>query len=579
MENTKKTIAMIVSGLDDSYNEALCRGVHQACEESSYNLIILPGSYINRELDIKADNPYAYQFNTIYDFLNASNISGIIIAAGSIGCYTDEKSMLNFINHYKDIPMVLVSSNYSDYTCINYDNSNGVRDGVEYLVNTCECKKFGVLRGPSGNTEMVIRFNSFMEVMKKYGFEITDDQILDAELSEDNHEACRAFLRKNKDLDAIVCANDFSALDLCDEIKRIGKTPGKEIKVLGYDNTVQGAKADPPLATISADPNVLGHEAVSYLELKMMGKKVDSFDLPAMLILRETLGVNTMGASSSGATVSLSEMSVEEAFNFIFYRYRGSGIIIKNTPLFQVFSKVVTALKSLRGMNEISEETYSEVTSTFAPFVANKSVKYGDIDNLIAYTEQLRMDAVDNMEFETQVYVEYIYQDLYKMILSTIEKNNLAADEEFDEKTRALKKFVQMTGNVQSGDDANYSRLISCFQWIGARNGYIYVFDEPRSHTNLEPFKFDGTLNLKAFLQDGSVWKLSPEQQKISVNDIFSNDFIGGNRCSMVMLPLYVNKLVYGFFLVELTDLIFPHCEFLSHQISLATKLIQLLKK
>ena len=107
MAHSQKTIALFISGLDDSYNEALCRGVSQACDENSYNLVVLPGSYINRELDIKSENPYAYQFNTLYSYINPANVSGIIIAAGSIGGYTDKADMTAFLNKYKDIPTVI----------------------------------------------------------------------------------------------------------------------------------------------------------------------------------------------------------------------------------------------------------------------------------------------------------------------------------------------------------------------------------------------------------------------------------------------------------------------------------------
>ena len=579
MSNQQTTIALLLSALDDSYNEAICKGVNQACDENSYNLVVLPGTYLNRKTFPKSESPYTFQFTTIYEYLNQHNISGMIIAASPIGAYTSEDDMLEFLAHYKDIPKVLISSDYGGYTCINYDNSNGVRDGLEYLINTCGCRKFGVLKGPSGNTEMVQRYNTFMEVMQKHGIEITKDQICEVALSDDNHETCKNFLKKNKDIEAVSCANDNAALDLCDEIKKMGMTPGDEIKVLGYDNTIRSAKADPPLATISADPADLGREAVSYLELKMAGKHVDSFNLPATLVIRESLGSDSGRIVSTNDSKDLSAMSVDEAFAYIFYKFRGSGIIVKNTPVYQAFSNISNALKSLITAEEVDDFRYEEVVATFDRFLTSQAGQYADMNNMISYVEQLRIDAEMEADTESLVYIKNIYHDLLKILLQSVEDDTALAEEKHRKDNNAMKHFVEGTEDVETGDDEGYGNLLSHFDWLGIKNGYLYTFETPIEHDNLQPFNPPQDVYLKAFVQDGSLWKLPAEHQKISIDHIFANDFIGGNRSSMVLLPLFAGRQVYGFVMIELTNKIYPNCEFISHQLSVAARIIALLHK
>lgn len=579
MNTSQKTIALLLSALDDSYNEAICKGVNQACDENSYNLVVLPGTYLNRKTFPKSESPYTYQFTTIYEYLNEKNLAGMIIAASPIGAYTTEDDMLEFLAHYKNIPKVLISSNYAGYTCINYDNSNGIRDGLEYLINTCGCRKFGVLKGPSGNTEMVERFNTFMEVMKQHDIPVTEDQICEVALSDDNHEVCKNFLKKNKDIEAVSCANDNAALDLCDEIKKLGLTPGDEIKVLGYDNTIRSAKADPPLATISADPADLGREAVSYLELKMADKHVDSFNLPATLVLRESLGSSAGDLFRTNKNGNLSSMTTDEAFAFIFYKFRGSGIIVKNTPVYQAFSKIDSALKSLRDANEVNEDTFDDVCMTFERFLTSHASQYADMDNFVAYAEQLRADAELEAEAESQIWIEDIYHELLKVLLKSMEDDTALSEERFRQMSNDMKRFVEGTEDITTGDDAGYGNLLSYFDWLGIKNGYLYTFEKPITHKNLEPFTPPNELYLKAFIQDGSLWKLPAEHQKITLEQLFANDFIGGNRSSMVLLPLFVSETVYGFVMVELTGKVYQNCEFISHQLSVSARIIDLLNK
>ncbi|MBQ8914073.1 MAG: substrate-binding domain-containing protein [Lachnospiraceae bacterium] len=578
MDNGRKTIALLLSALDNSYDESLCRGVNLACQELGYNLVVLPGNYIKRTVTSKDKKPFIYQFNTIYDCVNESNISGIIIAAGSIGAFTDEEGVRSFLDNYKDIPMVLVSSIYSGYTCVNYDNSNGIRDGLEYLVEVCGCKKFGMLKGPSGNSEFNQRYDTFMEMMNKYHITVTEDNICNVHPSDDNHDACKAFLKKNPDIEAVFCINDYSALDLCDEIKALGKTPGHEIKVLGYDNTIQSSKAIPPLATISADPVTLGHEAAAYLDLKMKGSNVDSINLPATLVKRDSLGTNDNAYIGSSSTRHLAEMDTDEAFDYIFYRLRRSGKSKEQLPEYQAFVKLIESLKLFMNMETIDDDAYFMVSRYFGDFVACNATRYADIENLTRYIDQIKVDSVIRMEMESQINFEYIYQDLYKTILQSTDSDIRASEDRNIFTREDIKKFVQITGDIKDGSDENYTKLLSHLEGLHAKNGYVYMLEEPTIHENMERFVPSGNLKLKAFIQDGSIWNIPEDSQSVELSNIFNNDFLGGNHFSMVMLPLYFDKTVYGFILLELTDKIYPNCEFLSFQLSQSTRLINLLK-
>ena len=578
MDSNKKTVALLLSALDNSYDESLCRGVNIACQELGYNLIVLPGNYVNRAVTPKDKKPYMYQFNTIYDCVNSTNISGIIIAAGSIAAFTTEEKIREFLDNYKDIPMVLVSSIYSGYTCVNYDNSNGIRDGLEYLVEACGCKKFGMLKGPSGNSEFNQRYSTFMEMMKKYNITVTDDNICNVHPSDDNHEACKAFLKKNPDIEAVFCINDYSALDLCDEIKALGKTPGNEIKVLGYDNTIQSSKAIPPLATIAADPVMLGHEAAAYLDLKMNGHNVDSINLPATLVKRDSLGTNENAYIGSSSTRHLAEMNTDEAFDYIFYRLRRSGKSKEELPEYKAFVKLIESLRILMDMETIDDDAYIMVSRYFGEFTECHATRYADIENLTRYIDQIKVDSITRLDTDSQVTFEYIYQDLYRSILQSTDSDIRASEDKNIFTREDLKTFVQITGDIKDGSDESYMKLLSHLDGLYAKNGYVYMLEEPAIHENMDKFIPSGALKLKAFIQDGSIWNIPAESQNVELSHIFTNDFVGGSRFSMVMLPLYFDKTIYGFILLELTDKIYPNCEFISFQLSQSTRLINLLK-
>ncbi|MCR4716072.1 MAG: GGDEF domain-containing protein [Lachnospiraceae bacterium] len=578
MNNDKPTIALLVTGLDDSYTEALCRGVNLECVKKDYNLLILPGSYIEREISEDSETPFGYQYNTIFSYVNESNISGLIVAAGSIGAYTGKKDMEDFLAQFQEVPKVLVSSTYEGYQCVNYDNEAGVRDGLEYLYETCRVRKFGMLRGPSGNTDCEERYNAFMKFMISHGLEVTEENIGNVTLSDDNHKACRNFLTLNPDVEAVFCVNDYSALDLCDEIKAIGKTVGEDIKVFGYDNTIQGAKATPPLASVAADPVLIGRQAVVSLKNRMSGRKIESVYLPARLVIRDSMGSAAGMITSSDGKRLFVDMSVSEAFNLIFYRYRGTGIVVEDTVVYKLFSEVVSSIISIRELDSVYDDYCLNIENSFEELMTSGATIYADIENLVMYLEQLQISILKDIDLQDQVMVQSMFQNMFKMVLRAVDTGYVENTDAQKETNRNMKIFVKETSNVHKGNDYSYSVMLSYLDWVNVKNAYLYVFDNPIKHMFGEEFAPYDQLKLKVFRQKGSIWRVPRSSQQIEIYDLYKNVLMDTERSSMVVLPLFSDDYVYGFMICDLTDEIYSQSDFIVHQLSNVARVINSLK-
>ncbi len=66
------------------------------------------------------------------------------------------------------------------------------------------------------------------------------------------------FIEKNPDIQGIFCVNDDTAIGLYEALKQHGRTPGRDVRIFGYDNMLASAKMEPPLASVWADPTRLG---------------------------------------------------------------------------------------------------------------------------------------------------------------------------------------------------------------------------------------------------------------------------------------------------------------------------------
>ena len=80
-------------------------------------------------------------------------------------------------------------------------------------------------------------------------------------------------------------------------------------------------------------------------------------------------------------------------------------------------------------------------------------------------------------------------------------------------------------------------------------------------------------------LKDGEVSAIPSIRQKVSVKNIFDNDFMNREeRRAYVCLPLFTNEILYGILLCDLTEGVFANGEFLLNHMSSAAKMILLLQ-
>ena len=82
------TIGVLVSGILDEFTKYVCKGVLQEAKACDVNVVIFPGKYLNRDLMGNMELMYEYQHNTVFSYAKKENIDALIVAAGSIGCFT-----------------------------------------------------------------------------------------------------------------------------------------------------------------------------------------------------------------------------------------------------------------------------------------------------------------------------------------------------------------------------------------------------------------------------------------------------------------------------------------------------------
>lgn len=91
---------------------------------------------------------------------------------------------------------------------------------------------------------------------------------------------------------AIVAYTDTVALGVYDELARHGLMPGRDVLVVGFDNSRISALLRPPLTTVRTSPTAIGQEVVSMLlsQIASSGRLFRSVRMAPVLQLTESVG-------------------------------------------------------------------------------------------------------------------------------------------------------------------------------------------------------------------------------------------------------------------------------------------------
>lgn len=577
-DGKRLTIGLLVSGITDDFTESICKGVIQRAAEMDVNLVVLPGKYIGRNTEGNPDLMYEYQHGTILSYATKETMDGIIVAASCIGCMTTAKRVQELMHQYDGIPCVLAVSRMDGYASVNFDNYTGIKEGLEYLIERLHFDRIGMIGGPNDNSDACERKCAFRSVLEDHGIEWVESRYVEGGLSHFNKEAMEKILDDNPDLQAIFCVNDDTAMGLYTVMEQRGLVPGKDISILGYDNTDWAKQACPSLSTVMADAAEIGVGCLDQILKLVNGEEIDDIVVATRFIRRDSFArLSTLKNAEMGRSIS---KQVSRYFEDIFYRYKyddGDGRLEQVQESFRCF---MDYLEKWRNSKEKKTLDFGDVEAYLDGFLNHRTLKYADMENMLSVFDRVYEELqLQHMKEKSRIQLRGLFAMVYEKVAHVMNYHMGSTLVEGFETNTSLKMFVRDMLQFERGNDQSYGLLLGKLDWLQIKNAYIFTYEEPIMNLEREMFTPPEYLYLKALQRGEDVTVIPAIEQKVRFKDIFNPAVLKIEEpYNLVLVPLFFNEMLYGILLCDLTDGIFENGEFLSNQMSAAVKMIELLK-
>lgn len=576
-DEKRLTIGFLVSGITDGFTEDMCKGVMHRASEMDVNLVVLPGKYIGRNTEGQPELMYEYQNGTILSYAAKGLLDGIIVAASCIGCMTTLERVEKLMEQYEGIPCVLAVSKMDGYKSVNFDNFTGIREGIDYLIERLHYDRIGMVGGPDDNNDAVERKMAFRAALEEHGIPWEDKRYVVGGLTHFDLKPMEKILDDNPDIQAILCINDSTAMGLYQVMEKRGLVPGKDISVMGYDNSDWAMQAFPALSTVMADPSEVGTGCMDQIMKLVKGEMIEDMVIPTHFIRRDSFAKPTVekGRRSGGLNAY-----AESYFDEIFYRYKYDNADGRFRYVQRAFRQFIAYLDRWQGDMEFAALRLEDVEKHIDQFLNYRTIQYADMENMISVFDRI-LDELQlaDMKMNSRHQLDGFFAGVYKKVSHVMNYRMGMALLTGSEKSTQVKRFVRDMLQFERGNDQSYGLLLGKLDWMQIKNAYIFIYEEPIMNLEQEIFTPPEYLYLKAMQKEEDVTVLPAIEQQVRFEDIYNPEILGlEGAFQLVMLPLFFNEMLYGVLLCDLTDSIFENGDFLGGQMSAAVKMIELLK-
>lgn len=269
----RKTIAVIVGTTDGLFHSKCLTGLIRQAKKLDYNIAVFSVFTLNSYM-----SKHQAGEENIFSLLKSKCIVGGVFIDYSFWVDTVRQKVLDIICSIPDFKMVIYdNSGTRGFEGIFPNDRSGFEQVVNHLIEDHGYKKIYCLTGGSEFPISHIRASGYEDAMIKHGLEIKDGYVIYGDFwtmraTKLAQQIADGDIEKP---DAVVCANDKSAVTLVDELIRHGVRVPDDVAVAGYDLGPESMTNDPSVTSCTRPDEYTGERCICRLHKLITGEDVE----------------------------------------------------------------------------------------------------------------------------------------------------------------------------------------------------------------------------------------------------------------------------------------------------------------
>ncbi|MCR4938063.1 MAG: GGDEF domain-containing protein [Lachnospiraceae bacterium] len=324
----KKTVALCTSRIYDRQVHDFIKRINEGISDTGCSLMIftLSDDVYWEEDKLRADT-------AVFDIIPYEITDAVIIMDEKIKSSTVSRKIIEKA-HAHDIPVLIVDGQYDGCFGVKFDYKKGFENVVRSTFESRKISHPHIMAGFPDNIFSMERIDAFKKVITDYGFSFDESMVSYGDFwANPTIRESLKLIGSGNIPDAIFCANDIMALNVCSVFQQHGYRIPEDLIVTGFDGFDEVFMVTPAITTAMCTTPELAGAAIDFIRNVANGD-ISKEDIKLSVVLPTYVPNESTGFPK----VSMGENTLQDHFNSGFYRHQESAHM-----MFQIITDMQTS--------------------------------------------------------------------------------------------------------------------------------------------------------------------------------------------------------------------------------------------
>lgn len=259
----RKRIGVFMGEVTLENQEKILRAVFQKANSFSYDAFVFCnfGAYGDNVLHTEGQK-------NVINIPDLSTLVGIIVLEDTFDIDGMGTELRAYLKKEAKCPVVYLRATNHDSYSVLVSDGEAIAEMTEHFIYHHGFRDICYMSGPYDSEDAMNRYRSFRRVMQEAGIEVTEHMVFEGDYWRAKGKKAVDWFMEGRDTypQAILCANDYMALSVCEELKKRGVRIPEDVCVSGYDDIIEAISFQPSLTSIRAPFEQLGEKAVEIIQ-------------------------------------------------------------------------------------------------------------------------------------------------------------------------------------------------------------------------------------------------------------------------------------------------------------------------
>lgn len=248
----------------------------------------------------------------IFDIIPYDRLEALVLMDEKIKSRTVAERIISRAAEYS-VPVIVIDGKYEGTADISFDYEGGFENVVRHVIEGHSVTHPHFIAGHKGNKFSDARIDIFRKVLTENGLPFDESMVSYGDFWADPARAAAQKLIDSGNIpDAVICANDIMAINVCDVFVKAGIKVPEQVIVTGFDGIEESLLSSPAVSTAGCDYPELAEAVGRSIAALLRGEELrDGSVLPRLC----------PNASCGCEYIPYDNVSLD-SINNVYYRYQ-----------------------------------------------------------------------------------------------------------------------------------------------------------------------------------------------------------------------------------------------------------------